>query len=519
VATSSNNISDKILSSGRDSDPAILVGEDVVTYRQLRKRVQDLAGYLAAYGFVKGDRIGIFSDNSVFFVISYLGIIGAGLCAVPFQVDVSPARFGVIVESTGMRMVLASAKYAKRIESWARASGVDLIADSPGDVENGRRVESIEERISGRGAAGESFEIVDPERELAAIMFTSGSEGEPKGVMVSHRNIECNTRDIISYIGITSDDRVMVVLPFYYCYGISLLHTHLMAGASVVLNNSFMFAEKVLDDIEDKECTGFAGVPSTYQILLRRTTFAKRELPSLKWFQQAGGRLPNPFIREMLEAFPGKTLYLMYGQTEGTARLSFLPPESLDARCGSIGKGLPSTRLEVLKSDGSGIPRGSNEVGQIVAFGDNITLGYWGDPEETARYFKDGGLCTGDLARLDEDGFIFIVDRARDFIKCMGHRVSAKEIEEAIAEIPQVVETAVVGVPHELYGEAIAAFVVTQKSNQLTADEVRKHCVRELPNFKVPQEVRFMPSLPKNVAGKVVKPKLRELIEGSTEPT
>ena len=262
----------------------------------------------------------------------------------------------------------------------------------------------------------------------------------------------------------------MTVLPFYYCFGTSLLHTHLMAGGSLVLNNRFLFPEKVLDEMDETPCTGLAGVPATYQILLRKTTFAQRRFPALRWFQQAGGRLPNPIIREIREAFPAVKFFVMYGQTEATARLSYLPPERLDDKIGSIGRGLPHTRLEVLRPDGAAVQPGSDEVGEIVVSGENVTLGYWGDPDETQRFFRDGRLFTGDMARVDADGFLFLVERARDFIKPLGHRVSPKEIEEVLAEMPEVVEAAVVGAPNDLWGEAVRAFVVTVRPGQLTTD-------------------------------------------------
>jgi len=205
-----------------------------------------------------------------------------------------------------------------------------------------------------------------PEKLEAARLATTG--GAPKGVMVSHRNIECNTRDIISYLGLTPKDRVMVVLPFHYCFGISLLHTHLLAGASVVLNNGFkLYPEEVLQEMQQRECTGLAGVPSTYQILLRKSRFRELSFPALRWFQQAGGKLPNPYITEILGSFPAVRFFLMYGQTEATARLSYLPPERLGDKLGSIGKGLPSGRLEVLRPDGTPVRRGANETGEIVA--------------------------------------------------------------------------------------------------------------------------------------------------------
>ena len=200
----------------------------------------------------------------------------------------------------------------------------------------------------------------------------------------------------------------------------------------------------------------------------------------------------------------------MYGQTEATARLSYLPPERLDDKLGSIGRGLPHTRLEVLKPDGTPVQPGSDEVGEIVARGENVTPGYWNDPEETARFFRDGRLHTGDMARVDAEGFIYLVERARDFIKAMGYRVSPKEIEDVLAEMPEIVEAGVIGVPDELWGEAIKAFIVTARSGQLTAEAVRDYCLKRLPNYKVPQFVEFIPSLPKTNNGKVDKPALRK---------
>jgi len=278
----------------------------------------------------------------------------------------------------------------------------------------------------------------------------------------------------------------------------------------LVLNNGFMFPEKVLDDMEQRRCTGFAGVPSTYQILLRKTRFAKRKFPALRWLQQAGGKLPNAFIREIRESFPQVKFFTMYGQTEATARLSYLPPERLRDKLGSIGKGLASTRLEVLREDGSPVGPGSEEIGEIVASGDNIALGYWNDAEETRRYFRGGKLYTGDMARVDAEGFIYIVERARDFIKAMGNRVSPKEIEEVLCEMPQIVEAAVIGVPDEIWGEAIKAYLTSAEPGRITVEDVRLHCMKQLPNYKVPQYIEFHPRLPKPVNGKIAKEELRK---------
>jgi long-chain acyl-CoA synthetase len=226
--------------------------------------------------------------------------------------------------------------------------------------------------------------------------------------MISHRNIIANTDSILRYMELTKDDRVMAVLPFHYCYGLSLLHTHLKAAGSVVIETSFMFPEVVLDRMEETGCTGFAGVPSTYQILLGNSSLKKRPFPALRYVQQAGGKLPDALIQELMTALPGKQLFVMYGQTEATARLSYLPPNMLGEKPGSIGKGMPGVTLDVLDEKGEVVKVG--ETGEIVARGENIGLGYWMNDGNAEGTFRDGILYTGDLARVDEDGYIYECD-------------------------------------------------------------------------------------------------------------
>jgi acyl-CoA synthetase (AMP-forming)/AMP-acid ligase II len=495
------NIAESILSRGADADVAVLHGDRVLTYGELRRDVVRLANGLLARGHAKGDRVGLWSENSPFFVTAYLGIIRAGLVAVPFPTELTNQAFAQIVDNAGIKDVLVSRRFLNRLKSWAGQTEVNLL----GELEWAGSLEP---------AAAQLPEI-DSRLDLAALMFTSGSTGAPRGVMVSHRNIECNTSDIVAYMALTPADRAMVVLPFSYCYGASLLHSHLMAGGSLVLNNEFMYPETVLQDMLQKECTGLAGVPSTFQILLRKSRFRELAFPMLRWLQQAGGKLPNSQIKEVVASFPQVRFFLMYGQTEATARLSYLPPERLADKLGSIGQGLPSTRLEVVNADGVPVRPGSDEQGEIVASGENVALGYWKDPAETSKYFRAGKLYTGDLARVDADGFIFIEDRARDLIKSGGNRVCSREVEDLIAEMPEVVEVAVIGAPHELLGEAIRAFVVAKTGSRLTPEDVQNHCRKRLPSFKVPERVLFVEAMPHSESGKVLKTKLRGIPEAA----
>ena len=487
------NIAATMLRGGGADAPAILQGDRIATYRDLREQTHRIGSTLLDCS-AKGECIGLLAENDLFCVAAYLGTMHSGRVTVPLPGDISDALLSYIVKSTDMTQIFVSRRYLKRYQPILAQLGVHILSE--------------DDRLPDGGDV--KMPEIEPREDLAAIMFTSGSTGTAKGVMVTHRNIECNSLDIIQYLGLSPSDRAMVVLPLHYCFGASLLHTHLMAGGSVVLNNNFMYPETVLDDMVRTACTGIAGVPSTFQILLRKSTFRQRKLPALRWFQQAGGKLPNPFIQEILDSFKTVRFFLMYGQTEGTARLSYLPPERLKDKLGSIGKGLLSTRLDVLKDDGSPVEWGSEEVGEIVATGDNIAKGYWKDETETSKFFRNGKLHTGDLARVDKDGFIFIQDCARDFIKTRGKRVGAKELEDVIAELQDVIESAVIGVPHETMGEAIKAYLVVRRDAKVEIEDVRRHIAGRLEAYKVPEFIEFIDNLPENSAGKVLKTKLRE---------
>lgn len=345
--------------------------------------------------------------------------------------------------------------------------------------------------------------------DLAALMFTSGSTGPPRGVMVSHANIMANTDSIVHYLGLTENDKIMTVLPFHYCFGTSLLHTHLYVGGSLVIDPRFMYPDTVLRRMQETKCTGFAGVPSHFQILLRRSSLRKSSFPHLRYVQQAGGHLAPHFIRALHEALPNTQIFVMYGQTEATARLSYVPPELLERKLGSIGKGIPGVQLRVLNKSGEEVPPG--EVGEVVAEGENVARGYWRAPQESATCFRDGKLYTGDLATVDDDGFIYIVDRAKDFLKCGGTRVSCRQLEERILEFEGLVEAAVIGIPDEVLGEAVKVFVVPQGAGCTGLEESLLHyCKTCLPPRLVPREIVVLKGLPKNSGGKVLKQNLRD---------
>lgn len=279
----------------------------------------------------------------------------------------------------------------------------------------------------------------------------------------------------------------------------------------MALCNSFTYPETALDMMENEGCTGFAGVPSSYQLLLRISTFKTRALPKLRLMQQAGGKLHNVLLEELLAAKPSAKVFVMYGQTEATARLSYLPPEDLPRKMGSIGRGIPGVELRVVGEDG--LPVRPGQVGEIIARGRNISPGYLNDPASTAEKFKDGELHTGDMATVDEEGYIFVVDRKDDFIKSWGYRVSSQEIESCVLGIPEIVSAAAVGVPDLEAGESIHVFATIKPGSSVDPESIVAHCRQRLAKHMVPKVVRIIKALPMNSNGKVVKAELRRMAQ------
>jgi long-chain acyl-CoA synthetase len=259
--------------------------------------------------------------------------------------------------------------------------------------------------------------------------------------------------------------------------------------------------------MEREEATGFSGVPSTFAILLNKSNIAGRQLPALRYVTQAGGAMAPEMQRRLIEALPGKRIFIMYGATEASARLSYLDPAELPRKIGSIGKAIPNVELKVLRDDGG--EADVDEPGEIVARGSNIMEGYWSDPEETAAVLDDKGYHTGDLGRRDAEGFLYVVGRKREMIKSGAHRISPKEIEEKLIEHPDVHEVAVIGVQDEILGEAIRAFVTPRPGHSPQPRDLVMWCRTHLSSFKVPGSILVIQEFPRNASGKIDKLSLR----------
>lgn len=464
-----------------------------ITYAALYAQAERFAGVLARHGVKRGDRVILYAENSIEYVVAYFGILKAGAVVVAVNTQMVAREAGFIIGDCAPALIVTETS-----RTGAVTAALALLPVKPPVV-----AVTIADDPRPDCAAPPAT----TDQDLACIIYTSGTTGKPKGVMLTHANIAANTESIVAYLGLRSTDSVMVVLPFYYSYGHSLLTTHIKAGGTLVIDNRFLYPNTILETMEQEKVTGFAGVPSHYAILVRKSALAQYPLRCLRYVTQAGGAMSPDMIREFRSIVPHAAFYVMYGQTEASARLSYLPPEHLDMKYGSIGRGIPGVDLAVV--DDTGRPVRPGETGEIIARGANIMAGYWQSPSETAHVLRDGWLYTGDLARVDEDGFIYIVSRKKDMIKSGAHRISPIEIEDVVAAMPGVLECAVVGVPDDILGEAIMLCVVPTDENRLDVEAVMRFCRERIASFKMPRKIRIMPSLPKTASGKVKRGELR----------
>ena len=487
-----------------------------IAYGELDARATAVAAELSAAGVRPGDRVVLAAPNSIEFVSAYFGILRAGAVVVPLQPGPRNDRLLKAIADCGPVACIVDDS------TWP------LLGDGPATDVRARfviprnavaavprgaaTIAALDRRMPLADRTGAPPADARGEDDLAAIIYTSGSTGAPRGVMLTHGNITANTRSIVTYLGLTAADRMMVVLPFYYVYGLSLLHTHVAVGGSLVLDNRFAFPNAVLQAMREHAVTGFAGVPSTFTLLLHRSNLASAPVPALRYVTQAGGPMPPARLHEWLGVLPDVPFYVMYGATEAAARLTYLPPEELLRRPGSIGRPIPGVSISVIKETGERAING--DVGELVAAGPNIARGYWNQPEETAQRFGPDGYRTGDLGYADADGFLYLVGRQSEMLKIGGHRVSALEIEEALHDHPAVHEAAVVGVPHDVLDEAALAYVVLRNGDQSTDQELMTFARTRLAEHKVPVRIVVIQEIPKTPAGKLDKRALKETPAG-----
>jgi acyl-CoA synthetase (AMP-forming)/AMP-acid ligase II len=487
------------------------------SFREINAAANGVAAFLAAHGVSRGDRVPLLWENSCEFVAAYYGILKAGGVAVLMNPETKADGLKPIFADLRPAAVICSSRAAAASAASLPAGVRAVLTAAPAGAAtfSGVKASVFEEVISCADVENPAA-AVGP-AQLANIIYTSGSTGVPKGVMLSHANLVANTRSICEYLKIGGQDIQMVVLPFFYVMGLSLLNTHIAAGGRVVINNRFAFAAAVLRQMADERVTAFSGVPSTYAFLLHRSPlreYAER-LPHLRYCSQAGGHMPSAIKKDLRKALPRHTdIVVMYGATEASARLTWLEPARFEEKMGSIGRPIPGVSVHVLDANGNEL--GPQEEGELVAQGGNIMQGYWNDPESTAKVLDRHGYHTGDLGYRDADGFLFVTGRRDSIVKVGGHRVNPQEVEDALMETGLLVEAVVVPVPDDLLGSKLVA-LGNPHDSRLSPELILQKCCGLLPRHKLPARIVITGSLPKNANGKIDRKRCGELVPGTVK--
>lgn len=470
--------------------PAVTTADGALTYAELESGAGRIAAGLRELGVRPGDRVALVLPNGLDMPSAIYGVLRAGAAFSPLNPTIKEAKLAHVLRRAGAAAAICDAQRAAVVEPAAAQAGAipvvcDLDALGPEDLPD----------------LPEPLDV-----DLAAVLYTSGSTGDPKGVTVTHRNMTFVSDSIIEYLEMGAEDRILCVLPLSFGYGLYQLLTCVRSCATLALEPGFTFPGRVVQVLEEQRITGLPGVPTVFGVLVGLKGLAERELPHLRFLTNAGAALPVAMVEQVRSTFPGATLYSMYGQTECT-RVCYLPPDQLDARPTSVGVPIPGT--EVWVEDDEGRVAAFGEVGELMVRGSHVMQGYWDDDDATAERLRPGRwpwervLATGDLFRQDAEGYLYFVGRRDDLIKSRGEKVAPREVEEVLYAVAGVREATVVGAPDRLLGQAVHAHVAPESGTELDAAELRRRCAERLEAHMVPQQVFFHAALPRTANGKV----------------
>lgn len=482
---------------------AYIYKDKSVTYKEFNQQVEGFATGLAAQGIGKGDGVALLLGNSPEFLISYYGILRLGAFAVPMNPLYTQGEISYILDNSQAKAVIAYVSVEPKLSAVKeQLDNLKLVIYT--DTED---QECTWEQLIKPSNNNFESPLIEQE-DIAVILYTSGTTGKPKGAMLSHRNLVSNAVAISELIKLHDKDRVVTVLPMFHVFSMTIcLNAPIACGATVLILPKFSPLD-VVSTIRDRKATVFAGVPTMYNFIFQLPKATAEEFLSIRLCISGGASIPV----ELLQNFENKfNVFILegYGLSE-TSPLVAINPLKGTRKPGSIGLSIPGVTTKVVDIEGKELSR--REVGELVVQGPNIMKGYLGMPEATSAAMQDGWMYTGDLATMDEEGYLYIVDRKKDIIIVGGYNVYPREVEEVLYQHPAVVEAAVIGVPDGEYGERVKAFVVV-KDEQITINEIIRFCQDQLVKYKVPSLVEFLKELPKNTTGKILRRELRRLIE------
>ncbi|NVN09770.1 acyl-CoA ligase (AMP-forming), exosortase A system-associated [Nguyenibacter vanlangensis] len=492
---------------------ALTYRKDALAFGAFDDRVDAIAAGMVEAGIRSGDRVAIYLDKNFEFAIALVACMRIGAMAVPINPLLKNQQAGHILANSQARAIITTGRRSSCMEA-ASFEGM-LIRTDTSTTNAQNLVEWSDLEACGASLPALNGSELDP----AAILYTSGSTGAPKGVVLSHRNLVAGAQSVNAYLGTRSDDTILSVLPMSFDAGLSQLTTAIDAQAKIHLL-TFLVADEVVAACREHAVTSITGVPPLWHRLTAADWDASTA-GTIRTIANTGGHMPAPLLGTLRRTFPKASPYLMYGLTEAF-RSTYLDPMEVERRPNSIGKAVPNADVRVLREDGT--EADSGEIGELVHRGAFVTLGYWRAPEATAARFRpvpdpfgaslrqDIAVWSGDLVRRDDDGFLYFIGRRDGLIKTSGYRVSATDIEEALLAAPGVSEAVAFGVPHPTLGQAIVALYVASDSHPDNAreglDAIGRTCARSLPNYAVPHEIVMRADLPRNPNGKIDRPLL-----------
>jgi long-chain acyl-CoA synthetase len=447
----------------------------------LRTAAWNVRRYLLSHSdFRPGDLVVLRMENSAEYLAAFFGVLMADGVVVPLPPQIEEDRWLSICQSCRPSVVITRSEEHETMGPSLRFVDLDLLAD--------------------RLPPDKDIDVRRGDHDLAMVLYTSGSTGVPKGVMLSHRNLLANSQSILEYLPIDRSDRALAVLPWYHAFGNSILLTHSLIGATMVLAGSATFPMTIVQALKAHRATSLSAVPELYSMLLRFGSFDNVPLPDLRYMSVAGGALAPDLACQLADRIAPAAFYVMYGQTEATARLAYLPPEQLQRRSGSIGRAIPGVRLRVV--DDADVEVAPGQTGRLMARGKNVMLGYWKEARRSAPWSQGGWLDTGDLATVDEDGYFYLRGRRSLLVKIQGHRVHPLEIEEFLRRHFPGIQAAVI--PYESVGATrLALLIVAGEKPTVDEQEIRRVCRDALPSYRIPSEIHWLDHWPLNGAGKI----------------
>lgn len=496
------------------SKTAVIVKTKEYSYSDLKENAEKLAGHLISSGIKKGDRVAVYMNNSWQCIISIYGITLSGAAFLVINPQTKADKLQYILNDSGSRILISESIQNNELsQALAGTKGIFKLIIS-GDLTKvtkfpGIKLTDFEDTVNGSTSAI-LFPRIIP-NDLAALIYTSGSTGFPKGVMMTHQSMVFTSWSLIEYLRLTDEDRILLLLPLAFDYGLYQLLMAITVSGSLIVEQSFTFQATVYKQIETYKPTVFPGVPTIYAMMIAANKKTGISFDCIKKVTNTAAALPSEFVPDLKKIFPQALIFKMYGLTE-CKRVCYLEPEMVDIKTSSVGKAIPGTEVFLLSPEGNPVPAG--EKGILHIRGPHVMLGYWHKEELSKEMLRQGSLpgerilCSNDWFRMDEEGYLYFLGRTDDIIKTRGEKVSPVEVENIIYKIPGIREVAVIGIPDEIMGEKIIAYVTTHGHPGIGEKDVLKECMSRLELFMIPQHIIFINEMPKSSNSKIDKKEL-----------